>query len=77
MVLEHCLINQTLVYAALRGAATLRATLQKGYGMTTISLAEEKGHEGKESNISAALNLVSKGGELLKRTRKGIHPLRY
>ncbi|KAH9761176.1 phosphoinositide binding protein [Citrus sinensis] len=68
---EHCLINQTLVYAALRGAATLRARLQKGYGMTTISLAEEKGHEGKESNISAALNLVSKGGELLKRTRKG------
>ncbi|KAH9761178.1 phosphoinositide binding protein [Citrus sinensis] len=56
---------------ALRGAATLRARLQKGYGMTTISLAEEKGHEGKESNISAALNLVSKGGELLKRTRKG------
>lgn len=56
---------------ALRGAATLRARLQKGYGMTTISLAEETGQEGKESNISAALNLVSKGGELLKRTRKG------
>ena len=29
--------------------------------------------EGKESNILSALNFISKGGELLKRTRKGIH----
>ncbi|KAJ4708063.1 Van3-binding protein [Melia azedarach] len=56
---------------ALRGAATLRARLQKGYGMTTIALADEKGQEGKESNISTALHFVSRGGELLKRTRKG------
>lgn len=27
--------------------------------------------EGKESNILIAINYVSRGGELLKRTRKG------
>ncbi|KAM7459371.1 hypothetical protein LguiA_036365 [Lonicera macranthoides] len=54
---------------ALRGAATLRARLQKGAG--TIALAEEWLDESKESNISIALNFVSKGGELLKLTRKG------
>ncbi|XP_062018968.1 VAN3-binding protein isoform X1 [Rosa rugosa] len=53
---------------ALRGAATLKARLQKEYGGTTFALAEEK-CDGKESN--SALNFVSKGGELLKRTRKG------
>ncbi|KAK3212972.1 hypothetical protein Dsin_017678 [Dipteronia sinensis] len=56
---------------ALRGAAALRARLQRGYGITTLALAEEKGQEGQELNISAALNFVSGGGELLKRTRKG------
>ncbi|KAK4853604.1 hypothetical protein QYF36_011445 [Acer negundo] len=56
---------------ALRGAAALRARLQRGYGLTTLALAEEKGQEGPEFNISAALNFVSGGGELLKRTRKG------
>ncbi|TXG62014.1 hypothetical protein EZV62_013377 [Acer yangbiense] len=56
---------------ALRGAAALRARLQRGYGLTTLALAEEKGQEGQELNISAALNFVSGGGELLKRTRKG------
>lgn len=30
------------------------------------------GEEGKEPKILTALNFVSKGGELLKRTRKGI-----
>lgn len=55
---------------ALRGAAILRTRLQKGYGTTTFALADEKG-EGNESNILAALNFVSKGRELLKRTRKG------
>ncbi|KAL5558684.1 hypothetical protein UlMin_034895 [Ulmus minor] len=54
---------------ALRGAAILRSRLQKGLG-TTFALAEEKG-EGNESNILTALNYVSRGGELLKRTRKG------
>ncbi|XP_017982797.1 PREDICTED: VAN3-binding protein isoform X1 [Theobroma cacao] len=53
---------------ALRGAATLRARLQK---TTTIALGEEKGERGIESNISYALNFVATGGELLKRTRKG------
>ncbi|XP_024163118.1 VAN3-binding protein isoform X2 [Rosa chinensis] len=53
---------------ALRGAATLKVRLQKEYGGTTFALAEEK-CDGKESN--SALNFVSKGGELLKRTRKG------
>ncbi|KAK2661218.1 hypothetical protein Ddye_007751 [Dipteronia dyeriana] len=56
---------------ALRGAAALRARLQRGYGITTLALAEEKGQEGQELNISAALKFVSGGGELLKRTRKG------
>ncbi|XP_031258169.1 VAN3-binding protein [Pistacia vera] len=56
---------------ALRGASILRARLQKGYGMTPFALADEKGQEGKESNIPIALNFVSTGGEILKRTRKG------
>lgn len=56
------------IHAALRGAATLRARLQK---TTTIALGEEKGERGIESNISYALNFVATGGELLKRTRKG------
>ncbi|XP_051137385.1 VAN3-binding protein isoform X3 [Andrographis paniculata] len=50
---------------ALRGAATLRARLNKELGGgSTISATDE-------SNVSIALNFVSKGGELLKRTRKG------
>lgn len=56
---------------ALRGAATLRARMQKGPGTTAFALGEEKGEEDKEANITAALNFVTKGGELLKRTRKG------
>ncbi|XP_071714795.1 VAN3-binding protein [Rutidosis leptorrhynchoides] len=54
---------------ALRGAATLRARLQKG--AANMALAEEFGEEGKEVNVIAALNFASKGGELLKLTRKG------
>lgn len=46
---------------ALRGAATLRATLQKGYGSV----------QGNSVETSTALNFVFVGGELLKRTRKG------
>ncbi|CAK9166091.1 unnamed protein product [Ilex paraguariensis] len=57
---------------ALRGAATLRARLQKGYGASTIALAEQQTEEGKELNVLTALNFVSKGGEILKRTRKGV-----
>ncbi|XP_008220069.1 PREDICTED: VAN3-binding protein-like [Prunus mume] len=53
---------------ALRGAATLKVRLQKEYGGTNLVLADEK-LEGKESN--SALNFVTRGGELLKRTRKG------
>ncbi|CAK9166095.1 unnamed protein product [Ilex paraguariensis] len=56
---------------ALRGAATLRARLQKGYGASTIALAEQQTEEGKELNVLTALNFVSKGGEIFKRTRKG------
>ncbi|KAL3500565.1 hypothetical protein ACH5RR_039658 [Cinchona calisaya] len=56
---------------ALRGAATLRTRLQKGYGGSTISLVEEHDEKNKESNLLAAMDFVSKGGELLKRTRKG------
>ncbi|KAB5514038.1 hypothetical protein DKX38_027944 [Salix brachista] len=57
---------------ALRGAATLRARMQKGPGAKSFSMGEEKGEEDKEANITAALNFVTKGGELLKRTRKGV-----
>nr|GEV34947.1 hypothetical protein [Tanacetum cinerariifolium] len=54
---------------ALRGAATLRARLQKG--TTTMALGEQQGEEGKEVSVLETLNFVSKGGELLKLTRKG------
>ncbi|KAK4276996.1 hypothetical protein QN277_015071 [Acacia crassicarpa] len=56
---------------ALRGAATLKARLQKGIGSSTFPLVEESCEEGKEANILAALDYVFRGGELLKRTRKG------
>ncbi|PWA62863.1 hypothetical protein CTI12_AA359910 [Artemisia annua] len=54
---------------ALRGAATLRARLQKG--TTAMALGEQQSEEGKEVSVFEALNFVSKGGELLKLTRKG------
>ncbi|KAI8568742.1 hypothetical protein RHMOL_Rhmol02G0224300 [Rhododendron molle] len=57
---------------ALRGAATLKARLQKGYSTAAIALTGEQVEEGRESNVAETLNFVSKGGELLKRTRKGI-----
>ncbi|GFQ01989.1 hypothetical protein PHJA_002342800 [Phtheirospermum japonicum] len=57
--------------AALRGAATLRARLRDEHGAATITLIDENIRNSKEPNISLALNFVSKGGELLKRTRKG------
>ncbi|XP_030530715.1 VAN3-binding protein isoform X2 [Rhodamnia argentea] len=58
---------------ALRGATTLRARLQKGYGGATFAMAEDKGEADKENYMSMpnALDFVSKGGELLKRTREG------
>lgn len=59
-----------MCFTALRAAAILRTRLQKGYGTTAFALHDEKG-EGNDSNIVAALNFVSKGGEILKRTRKG------
>lgn len=56
------LINKKgIIFTALRGAATLRATLQKGYGSV----------QGNSVETSTALNFVFVGGELLKRTRKG------
>lgn len=56
---------------ALRGAATLRARMQKGYAAASIALAEEHAEHNKEPNVLAAIDFVSRGGELLKRTRKG------
>ncbi|MCD9645829.1 hypothetical protein HAX54_035125 [Datura stramonium] len=56
---------------ALRGAATLRARLQKGNGAAVVALADERVEGNKESTVTAALSFVAKGGELLKRTRKG------
>ena len=58
--------------SALRGAATLKARMQKGLGATTFALVEDKCEGGKEANILTALECVSSGGELLKRTRKGM-----
>lgn len=60
--------KQPITNAALRGAATLKARLEKGYGAASISLTDE---QVEEANVSIALNFVSKGGDLLKRTRKG------
>ncbi|XP_023535236.1 VAN3-binding protein-like isoform X1 [Cucurbita pepo subsp. pepo] len=58
---------------ALRGAATLRSRLEKGLGGTNFGVGEDKvEEEGKESNMLIAINHVSRGGELLKRTRKGV-----
>jgi hypothetical protein len=58
--------------AALRGAATLKARLQKGFGATTIPPIEENCGEAKGTNILKALDYVVRGGVLLKRTRKGM-----
>uniref|UniRef100_A0A803N7F9 PH domain-containing protein n=1 Tax=Chenopodium quinoa TaxID=63459 RepID=A0A803N7F9_CHEQI len=56
---------------ALRGAATLKARLHKGYGAPGLALSEEQSEDGTESNSMTAMNFVMQGGELLKRTRKG------
>ncbi|XP_073144052.1 VAN3-binding protein isoform X2 [Henckelia pumila] len=56
---------------ALRGVATLKTRLYKEHGTAPIALTEEKAQKSKDSNNSAALNFATKGGELLKRTRKG------
>lgn len=58
------------VVPALRGAATLRARLQRGYGYTS-PLGDDKGEGDKETYNPIAIDFVAKGGELLKRTRKG------
>ncbi|XP_022133341.1 VAN3-binding protein isoform X2 [Momordica charantia] len=56
---------------ALRGAATLKARFEKGLGAPNFTVGEDKvEEEGKESNILMVINYVSRGGELLKRTRK-------
>ncbi|KAE8664402.1 hypothetical protein F3Y22_tig00112800pilonHSYRG00119 [Hibiscus syriacus] len=52
---------------ALRGAAALRARLQK---VTTFALGEEKGEGGNELHVSKALNFVTTGGELLSAREK-------
>ncbi|PIA64815.1 hypothetical protein AQUCO_00100349v1 [Aquilegia coerulea] len=56
---------------ALRGVATLKARLQRGCRTAILSPTEERAEEGKELDMSAELYFVLKGGELLKRTRKG------
>ncbi|XP_073300589.1 VAN3-binding protein, partial [Primulina huaijiensis] len=56
---------------ALRGVATLRTRLCKEHGTAPVALTEENARSSKDSNISAALSFATKGGELLKRTRKG------
>ena len=57
---------------ALRGAATLKARLERGIGATTIPPVEEKCGEAKEAYILTTLDFVFRGGVLLKRTRKGM-----
>ncbi|GMH12422.1 hypothetical protein Nepgr_014263 [Nepenthes gracilis] len=56
---------------ALRGAATLRARLQNGLGEATNALVDEHVEDSKRSTVLTALNFISRGEELLKRTRKG------
>ncbi|XP_074276497.1 VAN3-binding protein isoform X2 [Silene latifolia] len=56
---------------ALRGAAILKARLQKGYAGTGLPLSEEQSEDGRELNSMTAMNFVMQGGDLLKRTRKG------
>ncbi|KAF5185617.1 Van3-binding protein [Thalictrum thalictroides] len=56
---------------ALRGAATLKARLQRGCRTAVFAPTEEREEESKELDMSAELYFVLKGGELLKRTRKG------
>lgn len=48
------------------------ARRQKGPGATAVPLVEEKCDEIKEANILTALDYILSGGELLKRTRKGM-----
>ncbi|CAM8913317.1 unnamed protein product [Rhodiola kirilowii] len=56
---------------ALRGAATLNTRMQNGNGpFRAASLVDEKNEDEKEK-ITAALNFIGQGDELLKRTRKG------
>ncbi|KAF6153882.1 hypothetical protein GIB67_001957 [Kingdonia uniflora] len=57
--------------AALRGAATLKARLQKGCPTPALNPSEEQVEENKATDLPDALNFVSRGGEILKRTRKG------
>lgn len=45
--------------------------MQKGYAAAPIALAEEHVENNKEPNVLAAIDFVSRGGELLKQTRKG------
>ncbi|XP_058114412.1 VAN3-binding protein [Magnolia sinica] len=56
---------------ALRGAAALRARLHKGLQTAVVGPSEESTGEERQSEICTALKFVTKGGELLKRTRKG------
>ncbi|KAL8139255.1 hypothetical protein V2J09_005276 [Rumex salicifolius] len=53
---------------ALRAASTLKVRLQIGNGAPILALADD---DGKELSMGTAMNFVSRGGELLKRTRKG------
>ncbi|CAM8910094.1 unnamed protein product [Rhodiola kirilowii] len=56
---------------ALRGAATLNTRMQNGNGpFRAASLVDEKNEDEKEK-ITASLNFIGQGDELLKRTRKG------
>ncbi|KAK9683752.1 hypothetical protein RND81_10G162300 [Saponaria officinalis] len=56
---------------ALRGAAILKARLQKGYGGAGLTLSEDQSEDGRELNSMTAMNYVMQGDDLLKRTRKG------
>lgn len=47
--------------------------MYKEHGTAPVALIEENARSSKDSNISTALNFATKGGELLKRTRKGDH----
>ncbi|CAM8910095.1 unnamed protein product [Rhodiola kirilowii] len=61
---------------ALRGAATLNTRMQNGNGpFRAASLVDEKNEDEKEK-ITASLNFIGQGDELLKRTRKEVEKMK-
>lgn len=59
-------------FSALRGAAILRARMERNNNENKAMLyATKENVEREERNVFGAMTFVSRGEELLKRTRKG------